>query len=207
LCGFGGVASAREIPRLKRSSASASGSLSSSLGGSAMTPPIWAIELTPEQAKKIALVSLNWAAVDNDVGRAIAAHCGLTRLAHVAELIQAVDLKKKVDIIERFRQRGEITGAAAKLCREMRSVSEAYRPDRNMLAHGLWVGAPDQPELGGIYSATKLKILPSSELDRVLDEAQYAAHVAHRLMWAVGGKDESSLPALPPRPPPRPRGQ
>jgi hypothetical protein len=169
------------------------------------TPPMWEINLTPKEALKIALVSLNWAAVDNDLGHIIAGGSGIGVPIHASELVHVLDLQKKIEIIDNRRKRGEITGKAGDLALEMRWVGQHYRPNRNMLAHGMLLasGTP----AAALWSQTKLKAIPISELDEILDEAQYAAHVSHRLGLAIVGLSPAHIAPLPPRPHERPAQQ
>jgi hypothetical protein len=163
------------------------------------TPAAWEFKPSPEQAMKIAIVSLNWSAVDHTLGTMIAAHSGIHPVAHIAELIHVVDLKKKIDIINVRQKRGEFPAVAAPLVKEMVFIGENYRNDRNMLAHGMLF---DDGEGGILFSASKTKWLSMRELDGIVDESNYAGHVAQALSAAV---IFGVTKPLPPRPPVRPR--
>jgi len=163
------------------------------------TPPMWEFQITPEQGQKIALVSANWAIVDYELGHLISTLAGVSDTKDGADLVHILDLKKKIDLIESRRKDGRLRAEAAEMSREMRWVAEHYRPDRNMLAHGIIAG-----EAQIVWSHSKQKILDLGHLDALVSEAQYAAHVAHRLlMLGLGAPSE----ALPPRPPLRPETQ
>lgn len=166
-------------------------------------PPMWDYGLTAEQALKIATVSLDWAMVDSVLGHMLADLSGIKNLQHAAELVHVLDLKKKIELLNGRKKRGELPAAAAPLVSEMVFVANNYRSGRNMLAHGTYAGAPDDPQGAIFWSQSKLKMLPVSELDAILAEARYAAHVAHHLMLAIIAPGFPATP-LPARPPTRP---
>jgi hypothetical protein len=149
----------------------------------------------------IALVSLNWAAADYTLGRTIAFFSGLRDEQHGAELVHVLDLKKKVDILNARRKRGELNERCAAMVLEMVHVSERYRPDRNMLAHGYLATLKSTGDKV-LWSSSKLKALPLSELEAIRDEAIYAHRVAQQISFLIGG--QRYIPELPPRPPERP---
>jgi hypothetical protein len=165
-----------------------------------MTPPMWEFELTPEQAMKIALVSVNWAMVDNQIGHLIEFLSGITDHKVGAELIHVIDLKRKIDILDSRRKRGAMPPNTDGLVKELVFAGNTYRPDRNMLVHGVPMKSATGPV---IWSQAKMKSLDFTDLDDLVSEAHYAAHVTHHLMMACNGVTQSGGP--PPRPPERPR--
>ncbi len=160
-----------------------------------MTPALWQFGLTPDQAMKIAMVSLNWSAVDMSLGMALVGHTGIVSPLHAADLVHILDVRTKIDILHRRYKRGEFHSAATVFIKEMVWIGENYRADRNMLAHAVYA---DDGADGVMWSPSKLKALALSELDAIVSEARYAAHIANRLSLAIHGIE------LPEAPPPRP---
>jgi hypothetical protein len=167
-----------------------------------VTPPMWDFQITPEQGRKIALVSTNWAMVDNELGSLLEKLAGIQDSATGAELVHAIDLRKKIEILDRRRKGGRVPVGCAPLIQELVWCGSNFYADRNMLAHGIIGGG--SPEHQVAWSQSKLKALNLTHLDAIVGEAQYTAHVAHHLFMAAHGAGPESLDPLPPRPPLRP---
>src|ERR1700675_2294629 len=99
------------------------------------TPAIWFYDLTPEVAVKIATAGLDWASVDLVLGSIIAENSGITEPKFALELVDTLDMMKKIEIIERRRQNGDFLPEAAPLIDELVYIGAKYRPDSNMLSH------------------------------------------------------------------------
>ncbi|HEY1606668.1 MAG TPA: hypothetical protein VGF77_13830 [Allosphingosinicella sp.] len=165
-----------------------------------MTPRLLSYNLTPEQFEAIASVGLDWAHADMLLGSALAKLAGITSPGDASDLIYAIDLKKKIDLIHARHKRGEVPVPAADLVSELVHVGERYRPDRNMLAHGIVLYENDgSPSM--FWSQSKMKGLDIGVLDAIVSEARYTVHVASHFMGRLLGLTPPR--ELPPRPPER----
>ncbi len=155
--------------------------------------PFFAAWLSSDQLRTVGSITVAWAWTDWTLGQILV---NLHRLAPGGEpngRIHQLTLANKVGIFKDAMKSGIAPGKMSTLIEELVFISDNFRFNRNHIVHGVPLG-------DAFWSQSKMEDLPIVDLDRNLEEALYASHVAGRMLLLSIGGEGDHIPALPPRP-------
>lgn len=137
--------------------------------------------------------------VDNTLGVILAELYGVHDYESASELIHAIDLRKKFDLLMRLNKRGRVPKKLEFLVGELRYANENYRPSRNLVAHGMWGTDADEPDKGTFVSFARGQSLESNVLDIAVAQTEFTYTVMVHLLYGITGLVPKG--EIPPRPP------
>lgn len=143
-------------------------------------------------AQLLSSIMLNWSMVDNFSGAILADLYGIQNNEDASELVHAIDLRKKLDFIEKARKRGKIESNLYPACDALKFANANFRKNRNIVAHSMLMDAWDGQE-HSLLSLNGLQQLSRCDFDLVLEQSRYTMAAVKMLLTGC-------VSVLPPRP-------
>jgi len=155
-----------------------------------------ALSTTPPYLEAVSRIVLNWGSADHTLGLSLEAVYRIQDREAAADLLQALDLRKKVDLLWKRRNRLQSHPEIEKIVKEIKKICENEKRLRDTLSHGIALVG-----LGGeniFYSEKSFKFVSEHDLERaILISLQLRALSKRLWIRAYGAEPDEAYPQIP----------
>jgi hypothetical protein len=152
--------------------------------------------LSDDELKTLAQVTLNWGMAEIMVGTTLAWLYDL-KGAQATDLVNGMSFYRKIELMEKLSKAGKLSKSAINLLGDLKFAFNNFKDDRNVFSHGMTCVGPDGTRTA--VTATG-KTADPDKLPLALEQSKYVLFVANRLLSAATGSEEQALPPLPEKP-------
>jgi molybdate transport repressor ModE-like protein len=146
-------------------------------------PDPYKFELSDDELRTLAKITLNWGHAESAIGLALVNLCRIDQET-AKLLIQPLTVSRKIDLLLKLSQDGKISDAARHFVSELKYARDNFKEVRNIYSHGLVMSAED----GSRSVVTpKGQVFNLEELMLALEQSKYVGLAANRVLFAVLG--------------------
>ncbi len=142
--------------------------------------------LTDEQFALIGKTVMNWSVFEACLGAALGRLYGLNSKEASTELVHAIDMRKKIDLLRKISKRPPHEGSQLPF-KEVIECYNLWSDDRNMLAHGFFISRRGAAPF--LSSSKRLSDDMGHDLERMHLRSIHIGDAMTRLLFALDGQE------------------